>query len=83
VNDKERIEAAAARRLRASSYLGLRQITCTFRDGVLTLAGQVSSYFLRQMARALVRDLDGVEAIDDRLVVVVALPTSGGANAGE
>jgi osmotically-inducible protein OsmY len=63
-------EAHAEARLRQAPYLELRQVTCTCRAGVLHLRGTVSSYYLRQVAQALVQGLDGVEAIDNQLDVM-------------
>lgn len=61
---------SAALRLRQAPYLELRQVVCSFQHGVLQLQGNVSSYYLRQVAQALVQGLDGVEAIDNQLEVV-------------
>jgi osmotically-inducible protein OsmY len=57
-------------RLAHSSYPELRTIRCYFREGVLTLRGQVRSYHTRQVAWKLVCKLDGVEEFVDRIVVV-------------
>jgi hypothetical protein len=62
----------AEERMRQSSYLELRRIVCHVHEGVLTLIGRVSSYYLRQVAQASVLGLDGIEAIDNRLEVVPA-----------
>jgi osmotically-inducible protein OsmY len=58
--------------LRRSSYLELRRVICSLEEGVLTLNGRVSSYYLRQVAQAIVLGLEGIEAIDNRLEVVTA-----------
>ena len=57
-------------RLRQAPYLELRHVNCTFHDGILILQGQVSSYYLRQMAQTVVQGLEGVEAIDNQLEVI-------------
>ena len=62
----------ATSQLRRAPYLELRQIVCTWRDGVLQLQGKVSSYYLRQIAQSLVQGLEGVEAIDNQLEVMPA-----------
>lgn len=60
----------AQRRLQNSPYPSHRRLRCSFRAGVLIVQGQVSSYYLRQMAWALVADLDGVDQFVDRVEVV-------------
>ena len=57
------------KRLQDSPYPSHRRLHCSFRDGVLTLHGRVTSYYLRQTARALLADLAGVEEFVDRLTV--------------
>ena len=57
------------RRLETSPYPLHRHLRCTFRNGVLTLHGRVSSYYLRQMAWALVADLKNIEEFVDRIEV--------------
>jgi hypothetical protein len=64
------IAVAAVARLRQVPYLELRHVNCTFRENILYLQGQVSSYYLRQMAQALMQGLEGVEAIDNQLEVI-------------
>ena len=60
--DAEVVETAD-KRFRASSYVVLRSIVCEFHEGVLVLRGRVTSYYLKQLAQELVRDLDGIGAI--------------------
>ena len=64
------VEEAASRRLKGSQYLDLRAVKCSYEDGRLALEGRVPSYYLMQMARALVSNLPGVERIENRLQVV-------------
>ncbi|HVX12761.1 MAG TPA: BON domain-containing protein [Pirellulales bacterium] len=59
----------ARHRLQASPYPSHRQLRCSFRDGVLTVDGHVSSYYLRQMAWALLADLEAVEEFVDHIEV--------------
>lgn len=68
--DHQKLLDAADQRLRVSPYLELRRVTCSFHEGVLTLTGHVSSYYLRQIAQTLLRGLAGVQAIDNRLAVI-------------
>lgn len=62
--------AEAQRRLQCSSYPAHRRLRCSFRAGVLIVQGRVPSYYVRQLALALVADLDGVDQFVDRLEVV-------------
>lgn len=55
--------------LQSSTYAQLRNIDCEFREGVLTLRGIVSSFFLKQLAQVTVASIQGVEAISNRLEV--------------
>ena len=57
------------RRLQDSVYPLHRSLRCSFCDGVLTLHGRVSSYYLRQTALALLVEVHGVEEIVDRVEV--------------
>jgi osmotically-inducible protein OsmY len=60
----------AESRLRGSSHLFLRHVRCGFDEGRLQLDGKVPSFYLKQLAQALVQSVDGVERIDNRLTVV-------------
>ena len=65
-----RTEHEAHERLRNSKYLELRRISCIVQGKVLCLYGVVSSYYLRQIAQAMLSGLEGVEEIYNRLEVV-------------
>jgi osmotically-inducible protein OsmY len=67
---EEGLKFAAKTRLENSAYLELRRVHCDLREGVVTLAGRVSSHYLRQVAQATVLGLEGIGAIDNRLEVV-------------
>ena len=56
--------------LRESPYHAIRKLKCRYRNGVLIVAGQVSTFFLKQLAQSAVRKVDGVREIDDRIEVV-------------
>ena len=60
------------RRLRASSYAVLHDIECDCQEGTVTLHGEVTTYFLKQVAQELVRKVRGVERITNRIDVVEA-----------
>ena len=69
--EKAAIEAEAQSRLQMSGYPQLRNASCEFHEGVLTLRGQVSTFHLKQVAQTLVRRLEGVGEINNRLEVAV------------
>ena len=60
--DTEVVETAE-KRFRASSYVALRSIKCEFHEGVIVLRGRVASYYLKQLAQEMVRNLAGIGAI--------------------
>lgn len=63
------VVAEAHRRLQRSSYPSHRRLECRFHGGVLTIQGRVPSYYLRQIAWALVADLRGIDEFVDRMEV--------------
>jgi osmotically-inducible protein OsmY len=65
----DRIGEMAQDRLLASSYSAVRSISCSCRDGVLTLKGCLQSYHQKQQALAIVADVEGVREVDDRIRV--------------
>jgi hypothetical protein len=69
----------AESRLRSNAYLALRNVTCTFDRGVLTLAGWLPTYYLKQLAQEVVAGVDGVEQVVNRIEVL----TPGRARAAE
>ena len=70
--EKAAIEAEALSRLRTSGYRQLGGVSCEFHEGVLTLRGRASTFYLKQVAQTLVRNLDGVGEINNRLDVAPA-----------
>ena len=65
------IAEIAQARLRRSSYFELRDISCDFCSGTLTLRGHVPSYHLKQVAQASVAEVPGVVEVDNRIEVVM------------
>jgi hypothetical protein len=61
---------AAQRIFRESPYHSIRDLQCSFRDGVLVIAGRVSSYHLKQLAQIAVLHLDGVRRINNLVEVL-------------
>jgi osmotically-inducible protein OsmY len=70
LREKEMIQARVESRLKRSSYAELHGVSCDYHEGVVTLRGRVSSYYLKQMAQALVFRLDGVQELNNRVEVV-------------
>jgi osmotically-inducible protein OsmY len=66
----QELEEAAGRRLRQSAYIELRRVNVSCENHSLRLFGCVSSYYIRQLAQAMLQGLDGVKSIDNRLEVI-------------
>ena len=62
--------------IRESPYLRGKQLRFETLDGHVTLRGNVGSFFHKQMAQETVRRIDGVQRIDN-LVVVADRPECG------
>ncbi|NBO90767.1 MAG: BON domain-containing protein [Planctomycetia bacterium] len=60
----------AENRLRSNSYLALKNVSCEFREGVLTLRGYLPSYYLKQMAQAAVARIEGVDRVVNEIEVI-------------
>jgi hypothetical protein len=63
------VEKSAQERLVATGYWPLKAISCRFRDGTLTLEGQVPSYFHKQMAQEAIRWVDSIRTVNNRIEV--------------
>ena len=66
---RDDVARCAERRLQASHYAPLRSIRCEYHEGVLVLRGRVASFYLKQMAQELVRNLDGVDVLANTVEV--------------
>jgi hypothetical protein len=73
--EKETIQDEARMRLRESPYRELRDVTCDFHEGELTLQGRVPSFFLKQVAQSIVFVMERVDIINNRIDVVVGTRT--------
>ncbi len=69
-NEKEAIIAAAEATLRQARSGELRSVSCDFHQGVLTLRGEVPSYYLKQVAQELLRTTVPGEQVSNQLRVV-------------
>lgn len=61
--------AVVEARLRESPYQELRNVVADFHEGVLTIRGRVSSFYLKQLAQTVVSKLPGVEECVNRIEV--------------
>ncbi|HVX14720.1 MAG TPA: BON domain-containing protein [Pirellulales bacterium] len=59
----------ALERLRASSFVSVRRLTCDVHEGMLTLRGRLPSFYTKQIALSVLVDVEGVEEITDRVIV--------------
>ena len=57
-------------RFQHSGYIELRDLSCHFHEGVLTLRGRVSSYYMKQLAQTFVFHLEGVQELNNRVEVL-------------
>ncbi len=67
---KSNVIHEAHAKLRESSHLFARAVQCDYTDGVLKIHGQVPSFYLKQTAQSLIQGIEGVDRIDNSLVVV-------------
>lgn len=63
------IAIAAVQRLHSSHNMELKRIQCEARTGTLNIRGQVSSYYLKQLAQELVRPIAGVDRIVNHIII--------------
>ena len=64
----------ARHRIQRSAYLPLRSLSCDYLQGVLTIRGQVPTYYLKQLAQSLVSTVEGIQEVQN--LVDVVLPGS-------
>ena len=69
LNFDSAVETQAQELLGQSNYLALRRLRCEFHDGSLVLNGRVPTFYLKQMAQTVVRQLPAVRRIDNRIDV--------------
>ena len=58
------------RSLHAPRIAEIRHLTCEFHEGMLTLRGWVSSFYMKQLAQAALQGLSEVERVVNHLEVV-------------
>lgn len=71
----------AQKSLRATGHAELREVHCRISAGIIVLRGTVGSYYLKQLAQAVVVQVDGVLAVANAIDVVpgaATRPANGG-----
>jgi osmotically-inducible protein OsmY len=68
----QEIAEIAQAALRRSAYCELRDVSCDYSGGILTLRGRVPTYHLKQIAQASVADVPGVVEVHNRVEVASA-----------
>ena len=71
-SQRSSVERLARRRLaeKCPYAFCFNQVTFSYSQGILTLEGRLPSFYLKQMLQTLLRDLDGVTRIVNRVDVV-------------
>ena len=64
------VEHAARQRLAKTGYRTLKTVECSFRDGWITLRGEVPSYYHKQLAQESVRNSPHVTRIVNDIEVL-------------
>jgi osmotically-inducible protein OsmY len=70
---KAEAEQAARIRLAETGYLRLTEIHCSFRDGTMTLCGEVPSYYHKQLAQEVLRNVTDVTHVVNHIEVSSSL----------
>jgi osmotically-inducible protein OsmY len=70
IDVRHQVVHQATARLGQSSHLFLRHVECHSEGRVLSLYGKVPSFYLKQAAQTLLQTIDGVDRVDNHLVVV-------------
>lgn len=62
--------------LKRSPYLAQRGLMAETNEGRVTIRGEVTSFFEKQMAQEAIRRIEGIEVIDNQLEVVAPYLTA-------
>jgi hypothetical protein len=73
----------AEARLRRNSYLALKNLSCDYNEGTLTLRGCLPTFYLQQVALAAVAGIGGVERIVSEIEVLTSARCQRGQAAGK
>lgn len=63
------VVASAIHSLLASPFKALRRVTCSCRDGVLTLKGRLFSFHEKQIAQETVSHVEGMKQVNNEIEV--------------
>jgi carbon storage regulator CsrA len=66
------IEEEAEDRLRRCGYLALRDISCEISEGVARLRGHLPTRYLKQVAQAIVTEVEGVVVVMNQIEVIAS-----------
>jgi hypothetical protein len=69
-DEASRLCGEAEQCLRRAGYLALHDIRCELASGVLRLHGRVCSYYLKQVAQAVVATVAGSSALENQIEIV-------------
>ncbi len=69
VEISNRLTRIAKKRIQSSQYSEIRRIQCEVREGILFLKGQVSSYYIKQLAQEIVRTVEGIGGLANHVEV--------------
>lgn len=70
MSQEQKVVSDAEKCLDGSSHLFRRSVSCAYRDGVLRLDGKVPTFYLKQIAQSLAAGVEGVDRIENALIVV-------------
>ena len=69
-NQVAEVVERAESELRRNAYVALKNIGCEYHEGVLTLHGCLPTYYLKQVAQAVVAPIEGVRRVVNEIEVV-------------
>jgi hypothetical protein len=72
IPQREGLGLEAERRLRRSGDLAMRDVSCEAHAGIVRLRGRLPSYYLKQMAQAIVAEIEGVRRVVN--LIEIAIP---------
>ena len=76
-HESDSVVQAITECLRAQTYPGMRSLSVDYSDGVVTLRGEVTTYYHKQVAQESVRRIAGIVTIINLVDVRVAKPMTG------
>ena len=72
LESSRRVVEGAEHCLRNNSYLALKNVSCEYNEGVLTLRGCLPTYYLKQIAQTAVARVAGVERVNNEIEVITS-----------